>query len=189
MDMALCLIEIGNICNDSEAKPIKICYRKLGLTLLLLTLILYSRSACLVFAETEPPAASTIITANNAIIQAFKAVINTEQAGANVTDLIGQLNDAADLLAQAENSYRIGDYDTAALNADSALSIIQTVQTTAQTENEKALVASQNSFYSTVALAIVGSFAIILALFLIWRTFKRHYIAKLSQAKPEVVSS
>ena len=52
---------------------------------------------------------SKLQVANTAVNQAFSAVLDAEKAGANVTDLLFQLNYAQDVLAKAENSYRIGD--------------------------------------------------------------------------------
>jgi hypothetical protein len=52
---------------------------------------------------------SKLQVANAAVNQAFNAVLDAEKAGANVTGLLAQLNVAAGILAQAENSYRTGN--------------------------------------------------------------------------------
>ena len=114
--------------------------------------------------------------------------MDAEKAGANVTGLLAQLNVAEDDLAQAENSYRIGDSSTAATQADSVLPIAQQVTTAAQNAKQTAVVSSQNAFWSTIAFTVIGAFVFVLALFLVWRRFKRSYIKSLSEAKPEVNS-
>ena len=140
-----------------------------------------------VFAQTDQTA-SKLQVANNAVEQAFNAVWDAEKAGANVTGLLFQLNVAAGVLAQAENSYRTGDSSTAAAQADSVLPIAQEVTTSAQDAKQTALVSGQNAFWSTIAFTVIGAFVFVLALFLVWRWFKRSYINSLSEAKPEVIS-
>ena len=140
-----------------------------------------------VFAQTDQTA-SKLQAANNAVEQAFNAVLDAEKAGANVTGLLAQLNDAAGILAQAENSYRTGDSNTAAAQADSVLPIAQEVTTSAQNAKQTALVSGQNAFWFTIEFTEIGAFVFVLALFLVWRWFKRSYIKSLSEAKPEVTS-
>jgi CHASE3 domain sensor protein len=148
-------------------------------------------SSCLynghyVFAQTDQTA-SKLQAASTAVQQAFNAVLDAEKAGANVTGLIAQLNNAAGVLAQAENSYRTGDSSTAAAQADSVLPIAQQVTASAQDSKQAALVSSQNAFWSTIALTVIGVFIFVLALFLFWRWIKRSYINRLSESKPEVL--
>ena len=140
-----------------------------------------------VFAQTDQTA-SKLQAANTAVEQAFNAVLDAEKAGANVTGLLAQLNVAAGILAQAENSYRTGDSNTAAAQADSVRPIAQEVTTAAQDAKQTALVSGQNAFWSTIAFTVIGAFVFVLALFLVWRWFKRRYIKSLSEAKPEVNS-
>jgi hypothetical protein len=94
---------------------------------------------------------SKLQIANTAVGQAFNAVLDAEKAGANVTDLLAQLNVAESILAQAENSYRTGDSNTSANQADSVLPITQEVTTAAQDAKQTALVSGQNAFWSTIA--------------------------------------
>ncbi len=140
-----------------------------------------------VFAQTDQTP-STLQAANLAVSNAFSAVLDAEKAGANVTDLIAQLNNASGILAGAENSYRSGDSNTAAAQADSVLPIAQQVTVAAQNAKQTATVSGQNAFWSTIAFTVIGSIVFVLALFLVWRWFKRRYTNNLSQAKPEVNS-
>ncbi len=140
-----------------------------------------------VFAQTDQTA-SKLQVANNAIEQAFNAVLDAEKAGANVTGLLIQLNDAAGILAQAENSYRTGDPNTAVAQVDSVLPIAQEVTTAAQNAKQTALISGQNAFWSTITFTVIGVFVFVLALFLVWRRFKRRYINNVYQAKPEEAS-
>ena len=158
-----------------------------AIILLLLSLGSFYLTTSYVNAQTDTTAAK-LQAANTAVEQAFNAVLDAEKAGANVTDLLIQLNNAAGILAQAENSYRTGDSNTASAQADSVLPIAQEATTAAQEAKQTALVSGQNAFWSTIAFTVIGAFVFVLALFLVWRRFKRSYIKSLSDAKPEVNS-
>ena len=141
-----------------------------------------------VFAQTDQTA-SKLQAANTAVEQAFNSVLDAEKAGANVTGLLAQLNDAAGVLAQAENSFRTGDFNTSATQADSVLPIAQEVTNSAQDAKQTALVSGQNAFWFTIAFTEIGAFVFVLVLFLVWRRFKRGYMKKLLGLKPEVVEN
>ncbi len=129
---------------------------------------------------------SRLADAEQAVGQAFNAVLAAEHAGANVTSLLNQLNGAEDLLAQAENVYRTGDDNTAANKADAVLLIAQQVTTAAQTAKETAPTLAQTFFWSTIT--VIYAIEFVLVLFLVWCQFKRRYINSLSETKPEVTS-
>jgi hypothetical protein len=156
------------------------------LTLLMLSVCLLC--VCPAIAQNDQ-AASKLQAANTAVNQAFNAVLDAEAAGANVTDLLAQINTAEGILAQAENSYRTGDTNTAATQADHVLPIANKVTSDAQSAEQTAIVSTQNANLSTIALTAIGIFAFILVLFLVWRKFKRNYIENLSEAKPELVNN
>ena len=134
-------------------------------------------------------ATSKLQAANDSVNLAFNAVLDAEKAGANVTDLLAQINIAQEILAQAENLYRTGNTNSSAVQADSVLPITQQVTLDAQNAKQNAIVSTQNAFWSTIVLTIVGIFVFVLVLFLVWRRFKRNYVERLSDAKPELVSN
>ena len=131
---------------------------------------------------------SKLQAANSVVEHAFIVVLDAESAGANVTDLLVQLNYAEGVLAQAEISYRIGDFNKAAVQADNVLPIAQQVTIAAQNAKQTALDSGQITFWSSIVSTVVGAFVFVLVLFLVWGWFKRRYFKSLSDAKPEVVS-
>jgi CHASE3 domain sensor protein len=161
--------------------------------LLVVTLfLLLAISSCIyhghyVFAQTDQTS-SKLQAANIAVDQAFNAVLDAETVGANVTNLMSPLNNAAGILAQAENTYRTGNSNTAAAQADSVIPIANQVATLAYDARQTALVSSQNTFWYTIAFTVIGIFIFVLALFFVWRWFKRSYISNLYKAKPEVTN-
>jgi hypothetical protein len=90
-------------------------------------------------------------------------------------------------LAKADISYRAGDFNKAAVQADNVLPILQKVTVSAQNSKQTSLVSSQNSFWFITVFTIIGVFAFVLVLFLVWRRLKRIYIKSLSEAKLEVI--
>jgi len=145
-------------------------------------------SGIYVFAQTDQTALK-LQTANNAIDSAFNAVMDAEKAGANVTGLLVKLNVAADDLSQAENSYQSGDFNAAAVQADSVLPIAQEVTTSAQNAQQTSSVSNQNGFWFTIAFSEIGATLFVLVLFLAWRKIKSNYMKKLPGLKPEVAEN
>ena len=131
---------------------------------------------------------SKLQASNAAVNQAFNAVLNAEKAGANVTGLLSHVNVAAGILAQAENSFRTGDSNTAVAQASSVFLIAQEVIVAAQNAKETALINDQNTFWYTIAFTVIGAFVFVLILVLVWRRFKRSYIKNIAEAKPEVTN-
>jgi preprotein translocase subunit SecF len=159
-----------------------------SITLLaILVLSLYVLSVNQATAQTDQTTLK-LQAANTAVNQAFNATLDAEKAGANVTDLLSQLSYAGIVLASAENSYRAGDFNKAAIQADSVLPMAQQVATAAETAKQVATVSKQNGFWATIAFTVVGASMFVWVLLLVWRRFKRNYIKSLSEAKPELVS-
>jgi DNA-binding transcriptional regulator of glucitol operon len=126
--------------------------------------------------------------AKNAVEQAFNAVLDAEKAGANVADQLTMLNDAVDLLAQADNSYRTGDNATTIEKANAVFPIAEQVTTDAQNLQEAFLASTQTNFWSTIIYSVIVAIAFVLTLFLVWRHLKRSYFKNLPEVKPEVNS-
>ena len=159
-------------------------------TLTLLALLMLSMCFS-IYAATAQTDQTTLklLAANDAVKQAFIEVLDAEKAGANVTDLLVQINTAQNILAQAENTYRLGDTNAAETQADNVLPIAQQITLDAQSAKQTATISNQNAYWTTITLTIVGIFIFVLVLFWVWRRFKQNYIKRLSEAKPELVSN
>ncbi|XHH09896.1 MAG: hypothetical protein ACFCUE_04510 [Candidatus Bathyarchaeia archaeon] len=138
------------------------------------------------FAECHTETDLKIQECNNAILSAFDEIIRAENVNANITGLIDQLNTAINLLTQAENAFKNGNNQLAADLAASALTLAKQVKTDAQNAQQTAVIQNQNNLWRNVAFAFVGSFSVILSLFLSWRLVKKHYIDNMLESKPEV---
>lgn len=154
-------------------------------TLLILTLCACFAGLQVASAQGNPATAKLKLeAANNAVEGAFQKVSAAEAAGANVANLITQLNSAAGLLAQAENSNQTGDYDTAAAKADAVLPIAQQVTVSAQSAQQAA--SSQNSFLLLIVFTVIVEVVFVAVLFMVWRWLKARHMKDILEAKPEV---
>ena len=127
-----------------------------------------------------------LVEANQALQDAFVAVLEAEQAGANVAGLLGQLSSAADLLAQAEISYRIGDVYGAFDKATSVSVVASEVENDAVRVGSLALNRGEIAIYSSVAVSFVGGVFFVFVVFLIWKWFRQYYVKRLLDSRPEV---
>jgi len=120
---------------------------KLSSLSLLSILILFT---CLLCANTSiaqiDPVSSQLQAANDAINQAFNAILDAEKAGANVTGQLTQITAAQGILAQAENSFRSGDTNTAAVLAENVLPIAQQIINVAQNAKQNAIISVKMTF-------------------------------------------
>jgi len=160
----------------------------LGISLLTLLIISLSIMVQPAFCQSYDPTQS-FQTANNSVNLAFDMVLKAEKAGANVKALLTQLNAAASLIAQAENSYRSGDTSSIESNTDQAVAIARQVTAQAATLEQKASAAHQNTLLISVVFTLLGSIMLILALYLVWGIFKSHYFKRVLESKPEVVDN
>lgn len=138
------------------------------------------------FCQDEP---QSLEIANSSVNIAFEAVLSAEKAGADVTGLLAQLNVAADLLTNAENSYRSGDMNSIESNTDQAVVIARQVTAQAATLEQSATEANQNAILTSVVFTIIGSVIFVLVLLLVWQEFEKRYYEKIMRSKPEVVEN
>jgi hypothetical protein len=140
-------------------------------------------------ASTGEEASSKITSADDALKLAFKRVLDAEEAGANVSSLTSDLNEAGESLAEAEVAYRNGNLTDAAGLADSCSGLAEAVSVEAVALKGSALADSQRVFQSTIIFSTGGTFAFVAVLVLFWFWFKRAHARKLLGMKCEVGSN
>jgi hypothetical protein len=133
--------------------------------------------------------ASLVISeANNKLKMAFEAVLDAEKAGANVSDLIIQLNSAGVLLAEAENAYRVGVFSEAVSKAEECSMLADGVMGEALQLRDSAIVNAQTVFWHNLMFSIFEGAAFLFVIFFVWSWFRRVYVKRIVNMKPEVVS-
>lgn len=120
---------------------------------------------------------------------AFKRVLDAEAAGANVSSLTSDLDEAGEYLAEAEMAYRNGNLTGAAGLADSCSALAGTVSVEALALKDSALADSQQAFRSTFIFSTGGASVFFEVLILSWFLFKRARARKLLGMKCEVASN
>lgn len=131
---------------------------------------------------------ASIEAADSSIRQAFAVVLDAEKAGGNVTVLLAELNNAGSLLAEAENAYRTGNLSEVTFKTGNASQIAENVRNEALNLRDASFVNSQNVFWLTLALSVVGAVVFTVALVLGWKRIRSAYLKKLLKKKPEVVA-
>lgn len=161
--------------------------------LLLNLLFLSFLGSAFVFAafssSTYEEALSAIAETEETAFSAYRAVLDAESAGANVSNLILKLNMAAELLAKANMFFRSNDYDTALIFASNATAIANNVKVEAYNNRDIALHNSFEHFFFSLVESILGVCAVALLSLLSWRLFKRWYYHHLERLKPELKSN
>lgn len=152
---------------------------------ILLTISALSNNLELVLGQSNE-VQSKLDAARASINQAFTSVMEAEAAGANINNLVSQMNDALGLLAQAENAFRQNDFDATSIKADGALLLAGQINTAAQNARESASSSRQSSFWLSIVFSIIGIVIFLVVLFQIWRWFKQRYTRNLLNLKPEV---
>ena len=148
---------------------------------------------CLVFsvpfglAVGAEEASVAVADADIALRGAFDALLGAENAGANVSGLIGWMNDAGVALTGARVALASGNYSDAVGRADECRGLADGVVLEASVlKNDAAAQASL--WWVTVLLGVTGSVVFGVILFLVWRRFKRYYADRLLGCRPEVAA-
>jgi hypothetical protein len=137
----------------------------------------------------QGPEETSIQNAKAAINQAFTNVLEAENAGGNITQLLTGLNNAVQLLAEAQNNYQTGTLIGVTSKANSAKQIADQVNTEAIILKDASLTLTRNNFWFIVTFSLGGAIVFGLLMVIIWQRFKRSHIKSLLSMKPEVVTN
>jgi hypothetical protein len=129
---------------------------------------------------------AALIKAEVAAGSAYRSVVETETAGANVADFLLRLNDSLSMLAKAQVQYRVGNLDQALSLANQCFDSLNGIEAEAGIVKEAAL--SNGSRRTLISASLSASaVAIVLAsCFFGWVLFKRRFLRELMEMKPEV---
>ena len=164
---------------------IKLTWRPVGVVLfIVLSLSFCFANSSFVFGQVDQ-VSSKLQAAEDAVDQAFGAILNAEKVGANVTGLLATLGGGADLLAQAKNANKIGDIDTAIYKVDQVVPIAQKISADAKNAERDARFYSQEVFLFSIAFSMAGSAVFVFVLFLVWHRFKKNYMKKYFEGTSE----
>jgi hypothetical protein len=128
----------------------------------------------LVNAASEDVTNSALTEAEETFASAYEAVLEAEQAGANVTELLDHYNLAVERLAEARILLRLGDFDDT-INFVDLANIGADVKTEAEQLKIDAQESSNSNLLNVLTFSTLGVTFVICATFVCWRVFKRRY--------------
>lgn len=142
-----------------------------------------SRGAAAVGDETAAQAA--LNEADSGLQEAFAAVLAAEDAGANVTVLVGNLTEAGSVLAGAEAAFAAGNFTGAVGLAGVCRDSAQSVEDDAGVLRNDSLRAA-GSWWVPVGVSVLAGAGFVVVLFVVWRFFRRSYLKRLMGFRPEL---
>jgi len=147
---------------------------KTPIALVIILLLSVTVVASPVWAD-QGTASAAISSAKNTIANCYTAAKEAEAAGANITVIVGTLNEAGSLLSQAELAYAANDFDTALNLATQSQNRLNNFVGGANTLRETAVQQQTQDFLINVVGSTIGTFAVIIASFAVWRFLKKKY--------------
>jgi len=163
---------------------------KLSLVLLMFLVLASQFFISETFAEaSKDVAASALTDAEGVVASAYQAVLKAEEAGANISGLLVQLNEAGGFLARARMAYDFGDFEEATGLANLSRNSGIEVENAAVKLKDSAFFERVQRMWFMMIGSIVGAVLIFLGSFWVWRVFKRRYNRRVLMMKPEVSSN
>ena len=141
-----------------------------------------------VSASSEDVATLAITQAEETLGSAFEAVWDAEEAGANVSGLLGSLNLGGEYLAEAHVWYRSGVFENASRFADLCVDVVGDVESEAFELRDEAKRSGEADFIVKMSLSVGGVIIFVFLGFLVWRVFRQRYCNRVLGLRPEVVS-
>lgn len=135
----------------------------------------------------EDVAVSAVNGAEQAVTRTYRAVLEAESAGADVSGLLERLDVAARYLALARICLRIGDFDGAVGNASFCVETLDRIVDDAGVLRDRAVRELGERSWMAIGGSIVGVVAVVCVGFLGWNLFKKRYYERTLKMKPEVV--
>jgi hypothetical protein len=124
--------------------------------------------------------------AEEALVLAYNAVLEAEEAGANVSSLLDKLSAGGDYLAEAYIYVRLGDSERAGRLAGFCVEVASDVESEAVLLGDEAARLERADVLVRVFGSTVGVVAVVVSGFVLWELFKRRYCEKVLKLRPEV---
>lgn len=137
-------------------------------------------------AQSELEVPMELVEAEETLVLAYNSVLDAEKVGANVSDLIYQLNTGAQYLNQAHLNVDTGDFEAVVYFSNLCIESIDGVSEHAILLMDETVQLQSANILIQIFGSIIGIVVVIVGGLLFWRIFKRHYINGISKLKPSV---
>ena len=144
---------------------------KTPIALVIVLLLALAVAASPVWAQAG--ASTAISSAQTTILDCYNAAKDAEAAGANITVLVGTLNEAGSILSQAELAYTTNDLDAAYDLAVQSQNTLSGFVAEANALRDAAVQQQNQGFLVNVVGSIIGTFLVIAAGFTTWLFLKK----------------
>jgi len=148
--------------------------------------LLLSVSIRWVSAVDEDVVALDIAEAEEVLGSAYGAVLEAEEAGANVSGLFVRLDVGGEYLAEAYVWYRLGVYESASRFAGLCRDVVGDVRSEAFELRDEAERLGEADFVVNMIGSVVGVIVVVVSGFVVWRVFRRRYRKRVLGLRPEV---
>ena len=142
----------------------------------------------LVSASSEDVVALALTEAEETVASAHEAVLEAEQAGANVSGLLDKLNLGAEYLAEAYVWYRLGVFENASRFAGLCYEVVGGVSSEAVELRDEAKRLGDVDFVVNMIGSVVGVISVFVFCSVAWFVFRRRYRRRVLGLRSEVVS-
>ena len=116
-----------------------------------------------------------ISVAQSNLVQCYNAAKAAESAGANISQLMIQLNNAGLLLSRSQLAYSKGDFGSASNLAVQSQNELASFVSDANALQNSAAQSRTFDFLLNVVGSVLGTVAVLVGSFVVWRFFKRKY--------------
>ena len=140
-------------------------------------------------AETSDEIAAALTRAEELSVSSFEAVLEAEQAGANVSGLLNRLNLAGETLAEAYFFYNSGVYENATYFVNLCCEILEDVMNEAIELNDETKSLMETNLVVTFVMSSVSVVIVVVLCYFTWMVFRRRYLRCLLRSRPEVGSN
>lgn len=135
--------------------------------------------------DVEDVAVSAVDMAGEALVGAYRAVLEAEEVGANVSGLLKRFNVAGRYLAKANMCLRLRDFDSAIENADLFSGIAEEVEADAVELKKLMPQEKRQRFLLSMIGSMIAMCAIGVGSVISWQVFKGRYSRRILE-KPKV---
>ncbi len=139
-------------------------------------------------ASSENLVTVSLTEAEEALASSYGAVLDAEQAGANVSGLLDKLNLGGEYLSEAYFWYRSGDSEAANHFAGLCRGVVGNVRNEAIELMDAAQRVKDAENSITIFGSVVAVIVVVISCFVSWSIFKRNYRRRVLELRPEVVS-
>ena len=164
------------------------CSRSKFLMLSVFLLLLLTFPVPWLAASSEDASTVALTEAEEILGLTYEAVLEAEEAGANVSGLLGRLDLGGEYLAEAYVLVRLGDSENADRLAGLCVEVVEDVRSEAFELRDEMNRSGESDRFMTMVGSVVGVIAVVVISFLVWRVFKQRYCKSVLELRPEVVS-